>query len=199
MDLSALVYLLQNRCVTLLNPDSWDDTNDIHFMTLYRRGKKLRSLLAACFSESDETYHHWHVFANGGSGVCVKFDRRRLIAALDKVDGVRRGLVKYLSLDEIDGRPLGIEELPFLKRYAYEHEEEYRVIFESPGERLNSYDIPIPLTAIERVTLSPWMNRKLYFETKKLLRTIPGCDGLKILQSTLISNEAWKEYGETAT
>jgi hypothetical protein len=199
MDLAALIYLLQHRCLTLLNPETWDDTNDSHFMTLYRRRKNLRSVVAACFSESDETYHHWRVFANGASGVCVKFHRSTLTRALDKVPGVRRGLVKYLSLDEIDDRPLTIKELPFLKRYAYEHEEEYRVIFESTTDRLTAYDINVPLSAIERITLSPWMNRKLYLETKRLLKTIPGCAGIKFLQSTLISNETWKDYGETAT
>jgi hypothetical protein len=87
LDLPALIYSLTNRKLSLLSPDRWDDSNDSHYMTLYRERKGLASVLAACFSQADETYHHWRVFANGASGVCIRFDRVALLNAVKKLRG----------------------------------------------------------------------------------------------------------------
>ncbi len=70
-DLPALIYLLNERKITLLDPKSWDDQNDAYFLALYKEKKNLRSVLALCFSQAPETYHHWRVFASGSSGACT--------------------------------------------------------------------------------------------------------------------------------
>lgn len=49
-DLTSLMYLLHKRKITLLDPASWDDKNDSHYLTLYKEKRKLRSVLALCFS-----------------------------------------------------------------------------------------------------------------------------------------------------
>lgn len=71
--LPSLLHMLRARAVTLLDPDSWDDRNDASYMALYKERKTLKSLLALCFSQVPETYHHWHVFAQGSAGVCIYF------------------------------------------------------------------------------------------------------------------------------
>lgn len=197
MHLPALIYTLSNQSLTLLNPDSWDDSNDSHYMRVYRRKKKLMTVLAACFSQAEETYHHWKVFAEGVGGVCVRFDRAPLLRLAKSMEGVRGREVEYLTLDELESREPTVRELPFLKRFPYENESEYRLIFESSGERFETLDIEFPLTLIDRVTLSPWMNYALFIEVKKLIKTIPGCSRLDVRRSTLIGNEDWKEYGES--
>ena len=45
-DLAALVYLLNARKITLLNPESWDDSNDSYYLSLYKKRKGLKSVLA---------------------------------------------------------------------------------------------------------------------------------------------------------
>lgn len=60
-DLTALIYLLRKRKLTLLDPGSWDDSNDSHYLTLYKEKRKLKSVLALCFMQTDERYHHWSV------------------------------------------------------------------------------------------------------------------------------------------
>jgi hypothetical protein len=35
-DLTALIYLLRKRKLTLLDPSSWDDSNDSYYLTLYK-------------------------------------------------------------------------------------------------------------------------------------------------------------------
>ena len=197
-DLPGVIYLLTERTLTLLDPQTWDDSNDSRYLALYREKKRLKTVLAVCFTQSDETYHHWRVFAPGASGVCVRFKRVRLLTALKGMTNLRSGSVRYLKLPEIRKARLRTQQLPFLKRYAFEHEKEYRVVYESKSERLATLDIDIPLSCIERVTLSPWMHTALSNHVKRTLRAIPGCSHLEVVRSTLIGNEEWKTLGERA-
>jgi hypothetical protein len=184
--------------VTLLDPESWDDKNDSHFLKLYQEKNGFQSVLALCFTRTSETYHHWRVFANGSSGVCISFKREQLLDAVGKQNGVRSGAVKYLTLAAMRRTKLSIRDLPFWKRCPFEQESEFRIIYES-REKVKSIDIPIPLSCIDRITLSPWLNQRLCKHVKRSLWSIPGCRSLEIVQSTLISNEDWKNFGESAT
>jgi hypothetical protein len=152
-----------------------------------------------CFTQADETYHHWRVFANGATGVCIRFDRAALIKAVRQVDHVRMGTVRYLTLTEIRDEKLKTRDLPFLKRYPFQDENEFRLIYESCDEQVDHLDVPIPLRSITRITLSPWTPKPLSSNLKDLLRSIDGCSRLDIARSTLIKNEEWYNRGKTAT
>jgi hypothetical protein len=194
-DIPALIYMLTEKRITLLDPETWDDKNDSHFLQLYREKNHLQCVLALCFSQHSETYHHWRVFANGASGVCINFKREQLLRAIRQQSGVRMGQVKYLKLPETKGMKPLVDDLPFLKRYPFEQENEFRVIFGS-RQKLSSLDIPISLECIERVTLSPWLHPVFSEHIKKTLKQIKDCGQLKIARSTLISNEEWKDFGD---
>src|SRR5437773_1477218 len=116
-DLPALIYLLTQEKLTLLDPESWDDSNDSHYLALYREKEKLKSVLAVCFTQADETYHQWRVFASGPGGVCIRFRRSPLLKAVKKQSGLRVEEVRYLTLSAIRHKRLRVRELPFLKRY----------------------------------------------------------------------------------
>ena len=197
-DLPSLVYLLRERCMTLVDPQSWDDTNDSHYLTLYREKQRLASVLALCFTQVTETYHHWRVFANGASGVCISFRRKELLSVVRRHGGVRAHPVRYLKMDQLEGKQLVTNDLPFLKRYPFGHENEFRFLYQTRTAKRQTIDIPIPLSCVDRVTLSPWLRDKLSSPIKDLLWSIPGCSELKIVRSTLISNEEWKQAGEDA-
>jgi hypothetical protein len=197
-DLTALMYLLHKRKITLLDPASWPDKNDSHYLALYKEKRKLKSVLALCFSQTDERYHHWSVFAPGASGVCIKFKREQLVKAVRKHTHVHMHPVTYLTLDEIRKRTLKIAELPFLKRHAFEHEDEFRIIYTSKTKKLAKLDISVPLSCIEKITLSPWMHSGFSYYVKQTLWAISGCEDLEIVRSTLISNEEWKSLGDDA-
>ena len=196
-DIPALIYLLSEQKLSLLNPERWDDSNDSHFLAVYKQKRRLKTVLAACFTQADETYHHWRVFAGGASGVCVTFHRETLLKALNRVRGLRSQSVKYLKLNKMP-MTLAIADLPFLKRFAFEHENEFRIIFESRESELQHLDIPISLSCIDKITLSPWINLKLSSRLRRLLCQIEGCTELKIRRSTLIGNEQWKRKGDRA-
>ncbi len=197
-DIPALIYLLRESKITLLDPKSWDDSNDSHYLNLYRQKKKLSSVLALCFTQEDENYHHWRVFANGQSGVCIRFRRPDVIRAVGKKPGIRIGNMSYLTLNRMRGKRIKTDDLPFIKRYAFKHENEFRIIYESKTAAEPLLDVAIPLTSIERIILSPWVHKALVPHLKDMLHEIDGCEKMKIVRSTLIGNEEWKRLGEAA-
>ena len=197
-NIPSLINILTQKKLTLLDPASWDDRNDSYYMALYKERKSLQSLLALCFAQSRETYHHWRVFADGSSGACIRFRRDPLLKAVAKKAGITARPVTYLTINEIGNKALKVDQLPYSKRQAYEHEDEFRLVYESKSTKHAAYDVPISLIAIERITLSPWIHPSLSDGVKKTLKSLPGCADLEIVRSTLISNEEWKRIGEEA-
>ncbi len=80
--LPILLDILHKKHIMLLSPETWEDRNDAYYLERYRLKSKFRSVLAICFSLHRETFHHWRVFSNGSSGVCIEFDKDRHCSAL---------------------------------------------------------------------------------------------------------------------
>lgn len=66
---------------------------------------------------------------------------------MGKVAGIRHGEVEYLLLNQIK-RTQDIDELPFAKRWGFQDEKEYRLVYESRYD-LRKFDIAIPLSCID--------------------------------------------------
>jgi hypothetical protein len=198
-DLSALFYLLAERKLTLLDPQRWDDKNDSYCLAQYRKKKKLKSVLALCFVQSSERYHLWKVFGAGTSGVRIKFKGSELIAAVTKKEPtLRHDEIEYLLLDRVLKSSVPADRLPFVKRYGFQDEREYRLVYGSDVE-LVKYDIAIPLSCIESIKLNPWLDPSLFEHVKKAVRSISSdCASLKIVQSSLTNNENWKRFADRA-
>jgi hypothetical protein len=198
-DLPKLIHLLRTKTITLGDPKYWDDKNDSYFLAQYLDKKKLKTVLALCFAQGNETYHHWRIFAGHSSGVCIRFDRDALLKELTKAKLLSRE-VEYFTLKQMRGekKTLNIKDLPFRKRYAYGDENEFRVIFASKAQEQDFFDVPINLNCINRITLSPWMTNRLKDAVKKTIRSIHGCEKIKVYRSTLIENQEWKKCAESA-
>jgi hypothetical protein len=171
-DLAALVYLLTERKITLLDPRYWDDSNDSYYLRIYRDKKQFKSVLALCFTQASERYHHWRVFTNGSSGVRIRFRRSELLNAIRRTQNVRAQRVEYLTLPELRRRAPNTQDLPFLKRYPFTDEREFRIICESRTQKMHALDIPIPLSCIDEIILSPWLPM-FPFETCRESRLSP--------------------------
>lgn len=197
-DLPALLTILSKKQITLLDPKTWDDRNDSFFMSLYKERKKLKTVLALCFSQTTETYHHWRVFSNGPAGVCVVFDRAALVGLMSKIPGVSTGAIEYLLLKDAKAKKFRVDDLPFVKRNGFKPEKEFRIIYESSVEEKFSLDVPLQIDCIRSISLSPWMHPSLSASTVASIRSIDGCSRLKVSRSTLISNEQWKSFGKIA-
>lgn len=198
-ELPSLIHMLTYCELTLLDPSSWDDKNDSFYLAQYKEKRKLRSVLALCFTKSKETYHHWRVFAHGSAGVCVTFKRSTIEQAIQSVPRLVLKDVDYLTVDEIKAARPTKTKLPFLKRFGFEPEREVRLLWDSKDDDVQSMPVPFTLSAITRITLSPWLHPSLSDEVKSTLKSIYGCQGLRIYRSTLISNAEWMKHGRAAT
>jgi hypothetical protein len=165
------------------------------YMAEYKRLKQAKTVLALCFAETTETYHHWRVFSHGADGVCIEFDKDRLLKVWSGDESVQTRAVAYKEIQQIrDQAAIALEDLPFIKRFPYRDEKEFRVIFVSEDEAVEHKDYPIQLTCIRRITLSPWMSKTLAASVKTTLKSIPGCAMIKVSRSTLVDNDAWKGF-----
>ena len=188
--LASLLALLQDRKLTLLSPAFWEDRNDAFYMSQYKTRKNLKTLLALCFSESDETYHHWRVFTHGADGVCIHFKREDLLKSLP---GLGTGKITYRKITDLPRFKPRLEQLPFLKRQPFGDECEFRLIYEDPVQEMETKAFSIPLRVIARVTLNPWLPPPLSSAVKSAIKSTPGCSALKVYQTTLLENETWKK------
>ena len=197
-NLAAAIDLLKNRRITLLDPMKWDDKNDVFFMEKYKRRMEAKTLLAICFVQGGETYHHWKLFSDGQHGVSINFEKDGLLSVFKKDNRIERGHMQYTRIKDMEESQLKDSKLPFLKRYPYRGEKEYRVIYVDTEECLKSKSYKIKLSCIKRIRLSPWMPKPLVKSVTETLKSIRGCSGLEIVRSTLIDSSKWKSIGEEA-
>src|ERR1041384_5330775 len=120
--LPSLLALLQEKELTLLSPHLWEDRNDAFYMSQYKARKNLKTLLALCFSESSETFHHWRVFTHGADGVCILFKREKLLKAISLGHGLKADRVTYRKINDLSRLKPELDQLPFLKRHPYSDE-----------------------------------------------------------------------------
>jgi hypothetical protein len=197
-NLAAAIHILESRSISLLSPILWDDRNDAFFMNSYKEQKSAKSVLALCFAEASETYHHWRVFSHGSDGTCIEFEKGKLLAAFGDNRKIRANTVNYEKIDILSSIIPTTDQLPFLKRYPYQDEKEFRIIYTDYDVSADSKDFGIDLSAIGRISLSPWMPSSLSKSVARTLRSIKGCEKLKVSRSTLIENEKWKAIAKEA-
>lgn len=196
--LSVAIDTLMNGRLTLLSPSSWQDRNDVAFMEGYRNACGLGGVLVACFTQAPETYHHWGVFAGGNEGVRLDFDKTALLRSLEGDDRYAWGDVRYLTLKQIAARRVSAGELPFLKRYAFKDEQEFRLLYRSEEPAPPFHHIPIRHEWVRGVTLSPWLPENLIEPIKQALRALPGCTRVRLQRTNLRDHAEWKKAIERA-
>ncbi|CAH0192568.1 hypothetical protein ABH908_004633 [Pseudomonas frederiksbergensis] len=191
-ELPYLIDYLQSKELVLLSPKSWDDRNDSYYIERFALASGLLSTYALCLAEAPETYHHWRVFSHGGGGVCIEFDKAEIVRAASLIPGMRAENVTYKTISELGRSKPSTLDLPFLKRHAFADEKEFRLFHSSVEEGPPVFRLSVPLRAVKRITLSPWLPSSVVIHIVNTLRSIEGCTALKIFQSTLVENEDWK-------
>lgn len=190
--LPALIDILVRRRLTLLSFRHWVDSNDRRALQLYQDALHYRFVGAMCLTQAPETFHHWHIFAGGDAGVCVVFDRRRLDALFSARPHFIAAPVQYVQLNEIERVDAAdIHRLPFLKRYGFRDEREFRLLGYAV-EAVPSMSVEIEPAIIRRVILSPFAHPSLVESTRIALRAIPGWFDLDVRHSSLTDNQSWQ-------
>lgn len=197
-NIAYVLDALARKQLTLLDPKSWTDRNDSLYVDLYRQYRKAGSVLAACFTISNETFHHWHVFGGSSAGACIEYKRSMLETYLDQHRGrghdIRFEKVKYVTLPKL-GTQSTLENLPFLKRWGFQAEKEYRVIVEADDDELSTFNIPVPIAAIRRVVINPWLPDEVVQTLRQRINTMSDCENVVVEHSSLIDNDVWKANG----
>lgn len=198
--LASLVHILTHKKITLSDPSNWEDKNDSIFLEYYSNKMKFQSLFAICFTTTHETAHHWKIYAPGKHGVCIKLDALRIIDKLNTIPEIRHDKVEYKLVKELEGINIIKERLPFLKRKAFCHEEEYRVIYQNVQKTKRPfYELPIDLSWIVHIYLNHSIPKVLEKSVRDLLHSINGCSEIMITRTSLNENTEWKKIGLSAT
>lgn len=198
-NLPSLIDILTNNRLTLLNPNTWDDRNDSHFINIYKSKENLKSVLALCFTGNSETYHHWKIFSDGPSGVCILFNKERLLGYLqENGDIIEYNDVEYKRIKDLEKEKIHLHQMPYVKRLPYQDEKEFRIIYKNKNEEESLYfkHFNLKLDCIERIILSPWIPEPLFESLKKTIKKL-NSSPVKVYRTTLISNDQWKNIGKT--
>ncbi len=198
-NLASLVSILKNKELTLLDPSTWEDKNDSHYLRQFAE-RKGQSLYLLCFTSALETAHHWRAFSSGTDGVCIKIFAKPFKDYLNTIKEIVHREVQYKRINQVETEPITIDQLPFLKRHAFRDEVEYRVIYRKKApSTLRTHAIPLDISLIKEIILSNSIHKSLRDPIVELLQGIDGCENIQISRSTLNENLRWKRASKRAT
>ncbi len=187
--LPYLLHMLSTREITALDPRFWVDRNDAIFLQAYQEQKELESILILCLSRSAATYHHWHVFAQGPAGVRIEFDEKVFNAWAARIKNVRLERVKYLKLDPELISQVKADELPFVKRHAFRHEGEVRLIVENPIGSPPRHSFKFEYEMIKEIIVSPWLAPPAVGSVIQAIRLAAPGSRFRIRATTMLESE----------
>lgn len=190
-----LVEMLENRTIALLSPDSWEDKNDQLMLATYKECRRLGTVQALCLTTRGETHHHWRMFSSQDSGVCIHFRRSKFIAAMNDAGAFTKE-VKYLKLDQLQPESYDLEQLPFLKRFGFGDEGEFRALYTSNAASDDLKRVPFDLDAIEKVTLHPSMSKANLSIARAAISRLIQREGkdISVLRSSLTDSRRWRTF-----
>ena len=125
-------------------------------------------------------------------GVCIRFDKQKLLACFEKKPGTRFGPLRYYTIDEIVQTPPPLKNYPFIKRKPYEDEAEFRIVFEHKSRKLSPKKYALDLSSISRIALGPWNTAPMASTVKDLIQDLPGCEKIRLIRTGVLDSIAWK-------
>ncbi len=190
MQLPQALHILSTQRLNLGNTRFWEDRSEAAIFEKYCIQKKIKGVLALCFTQTPERYHHWKIYGEGVSGICIEFDKANLIDSVNRSKRLRHGSVEYVTISDASDYRGKIDRWPFIKRIPFQDEDEYRVIYDDP-DGVKFFEFSFDLKSINSVHFSPWIQRNVLESVEEIVREMPGCAELNISQTTLLENRRW--------
>lgn len=189
-----LIEQLQQQSITMRCPDKWPDLSDKHALKLYKQQIGAKSIHVLCLTGVCETFHHWRIYAYGKSGACITFDKNRLISSLPRK--IEYDDVTYITQADMRYQHFKYnrKKIPYLKRYSYRDEKEFRLIHSQFNRETRSISFKLDMRAVRRITLSPWMSKSDAEYYKEVIPSLPRCGHVEVYKSKLLKNELWEDY-----
>lgn len=197
-ELKYLLSILRDGRLSLRDPSKWEDKNDSFLLDLYKSKKILASVLVLCLAEAPESYLHWKVYAGHNEGVCIGFNKELFVNKVKADKSLVHDYVAYRTIKQMQKRRPTVDDLPFVKRYAYSDEQEYRIICQSRTEKIQAKHIPVFPTDIEFIDINPWVRNAELDSIRSQIHNINGFENFKLRQSTIIDNSGWQLIGKDA-
>ncbi len=190
--LPYLIEMLENRYLVIPSWKKWQDKNDSHSLMEYQRLKEDRYIFALCMTNSAETFHHWQVFTKRQSGVCLTFKKRALSEWARNQNNVKLKKVIYFKMNELDTDTVKPRHLPFVKRWGFRDEQEWRLTYETP-ESSGLARLTLPISALESIDISPMISQQKADNMKDQIRSALSKQKLTITHSELTNSPRWKD------
>lgn len=210
---SRLIQVFVCEKLTLVNPELWDDPweNYLYQVPLFTAhelpisGKELiqnhsidlsekrNAVYAQCWTRVEESDAMWRIYSPNHDGVRVKTTAHKLYQSISEGQDPCIGNVQYERVQEIHSQTdyfqaveegFSIDQL-LIKRIAFEHEEEVRLIDvdETINSKIKHYSID-PNEFFDELTFDSRLSEDLYEVNEKLFRDKLGFNGV-INQSQL--------------
>jgi hypothetical protein len=164
-------------------------------METYAKRLELKTLLALCLTSRGETYHHWKVFTDKSNGVCIHFHRDAFNRVM-RAANVRVEKIEYLKLNELDLDAHPVNKLPFLKRFGFGDEGEYRAVYQNVAPEEHLKQVQIDFDIIERISLNPWMPKPIFESVRAIIESLCQDANFVVDHSSLIDNRRWRKFAE---
>ena len=101
--------------------------------------------------------------------------------------------MQYKTLRQIRQSPPALDDLPFIKRKAYEHELEFRLLYATQRRSLPFKTFSLPLEVIDSILLNPWLPPSTAEAVESVIHGIKGCEAIRLIRATIISNDEWQQ------
>lgn len=176
-------------------PDNWKDQHDLNNALRLISPKKTIGI--ACFTEEWESSFHWELFAK--EGVRLAFSKKALCKRVKESETP----TSKMSIGKVDYKPTQEyikmidqkEDLLFVKRIQYQHEQEWRIICEAPRGLLNGGVVDyihFEWKDLAKITISPYYEKTDFYQHKSAILNMlsaAGADSVKVLRSTLFESQ----------
>ena len=130
--------------------------------------------------------------------MCIEFHRGNLIDKFKTQNGFLHGYVEYVLLKDLRQYPPAFDDLPFIKRFAYQGESEYRFIFTSTEKEKKIEYISIDIDDIKQIVINPWVESPVYESMRLTIAETSGWKKVKMRKSTVTKNDVWGKACEKA-
>lgn len=208
IELEHVYDMLQNKRLIFPTHHSWDDKNDVELINEYQKRKGIKKIFLYCCLNESETIHHWEYFfkregKKDAVGCCVEFKREELISCLKKEvkrkgGKFRHAKVKYKKIGEIDSSKIQIGDMPFIKRWPYRYEKEYRLIWEGEDSediiKIKSAELlqwRFDLSIIKRITVSGKISEEEFKSIKEKILGFSGGGCIEVNHSKVYEYPRW--------
>jgi len=188
--IEKMLGIVRTEEILMSDPSYWEDRNDALLMELYQAKKHLAALYAVCFTQGDETIYHWSAFTQKSEACCIEYFADDVIAEYSAKPGWTARAIEYVKINEMKHKVKEIGQIPFVKRYPYRNEDEFRIIFESsvPVKRPS---LKISRRKIRKITINQHLPVEIFDMIKKSIELEWAID---VRRSTVVKNDRWIGY-----